>query len=223
MKIDITLTKNTTPVPFNYQKKLTGCVHTWIGKNNLEHGRPSFYSFSWLKNVKAVRQGLQLTPSSYVTLSFYELELTKQVVSGIMKHPNVFSGIKVKAVYLGDQPNFGTRERFIVDSPVFIKRFIGEKKEKHYTYKDKESGMLLTETLKNKLRTKGLDDTGVQVEFDTSYSNPKSKVITYGPVRNKVSICPVYISGTPEQIAFAYQVGVGNSTGIGFGALSHRL
>jgi CRISPR/Cas system endoribonuclease Cas6 (RAMP superfamily) len=30
----------------------------------------------------------------------------------------------------------------------------------------------------------------------------------------------VIIKGTPEQLAFAWNVGLGNSTGIGFGALN---
>ena len=39
-------------------------------------------------------------------------------------------------------------------------------------------------------------------------------------IKNKASICPVIVKGTSEQIAFAWNVGVGNSTGIGFGALN---
>ncbi|MGN9307593.1 CRISPR-associated endoribonuclease Cas6 [Enterococcus faecium] len=57
------------------------------------------------------------------------------------------------------------------------------------------------------------------MSFDRTYYAAKTKLVYYKNIGNKTSICPVIIEGTPEQIAFAWNVGVGNSTGIGFGAL----
>ena len=48
MRLHIITTSNTTIVPFNYQQKLIGTVHNWLGKNEL-HDKISLYSFSWLK------------------------------------------------------------------------------------------------------------------------------------------------------------------------------
>ncbi len=78
---------------------------------------------------------------------------------------------------------------------------------------------LLTETLKRKLKIAGLPDDKINVSFQSDYSGAKTKIIYYNNIGNKVNICPVIIEGTPEQIAFAWNVGVGNSTSIGFGAL----
>jgi len=70
-----------------------------------------------------------------------------------------------------------------------------------------------------KLASVGVNSSGLTIEFDNTYSKPQSKLIHYKNILNKASICPVIIEGTPDQIAFAWNVGIGNSTGIGFGAL----
>jgi hypothetical protein len=64
-----------------------------------------------------------------------------------------------------------------------------------------------------------MDDAGVRVYFLPDASAPKTKLVSYRGIGNKASFCPVVVEGTPEQVGFAWKVGVGNSTGIGFGAL----
>ena len=59
----------------------------------------------------------------------------------------------------------------------------------------------------------------VQVGFDTNYSNPKIRKITFNNIDIKASACPVIVAGDPKAVSFAWDVGVGNSTGIGFGCL----
>ena len=51
MRIHISTTKNTSLVPFDYQQKLVGTIHKWIGTNSI-HDHISLYSFSWLKGGK---------------------------------------------------------------------------------------------------------------------------------------------------------------------------
>ncbi len=59
----------------------------------------------------------------------------------------------------------------------------------------------------------------VEVSFDTSYENPKTKLVNYKGINIRASFCPVIVKGHPRAVQFAWEVGVGNSTGIGFGAL----
>ena len=35
MRIKLITTPNTIPVPFNYQEKLVGTLHKWIGENEI--------------------------------------------------------------------------------------------------------------------------------------------------------------------------------------------
>lgn len=52
-----------------------------------------------------------------------------------------------------------------------------------------------------------------------AYSGKRIKLMTYKGIKNKASMCPVIIKGTLQSKQFAWNVGIGNSTGIGFGAI----
>jgi CRISPR-associated endoribonuclease Cas6 len=73
--------------------------------------------------------------------------------------------------------------------------------------------------MQRKLALAGLPTDNVKVTFDLTYHQPRTKVVIYKGIGNRANICPVIVEGSPQQVAFAWEVGVGNSTGIGFGAL----
>lgn len=218
MRLYIKLSKNTKVIPFNYQHLLTGVVHKWIGKNNEEHGQRSLYSFSWLQSTYPVTGGISLNRDAYFFISAYDADLIKQIVKGILKRPETFCGSSVVDVQIKEVPVFGDEERFFLNSPILIRQRDGEK-TKHITFKDENFGQLLTENLKGKLKSANIPEDDVSVELDKSYAFPETKLVDYKGVKNKTSLAPVIIKGTTEQIAFAWQVGLGQSTGIGFGAL----
>jgi len=80
--------------------------------------------------------------------------------------------------------------------------------------------LLINWDLKNKLQAAGISAEGVKIYFDRTYSKARIKLSQYRSIHHKVSVCPVIIEGTPQQISLAWNSGVGNSTGIGYGALS---
>jgi len=219
MRLYLKLSKNREIVPFNYQPYLTGAIHKWIGSKNDIHDSLSLYSFSWLQNVNIKNnQGINLTGDSYFFISAYNELLIKKILKGILADPELCFDSRVHDVQVVENPQFSTSEKFFTASPVFIKRRF-ENKEKHITYNDPKSSEFLTETLQKKLVAAGLSAENINVAFDNIYHSAKTKVINYKEIGNRVNICPVIIKGAPEQIAFAWNVGVGNSTGIGFGAL----
>jgi CRISPR-associated endoribonuclease Cas6 len=218
MRLHLKTTKSEGLVPFNYQNILTGALHKWIGKNNEHDDRLSLYSFSWLNGGKAMKEGLDFEYGAHFFISVHDQHLFKRIIQGVREKPEIAFGLAVTEVIIQEDPVFKQEQWFAAASPIFIKRRI-EGAEKHYEYKDKESGILLTDTLKNKLRKAELDDTGVSVEFDPNYGNPKTKLIYYNKIGNKVNMCPVIVKGNSEQILFAWNAGIGNSTGIGFGAI----
>ncbi|MCW3464397.1 CRISPR-associated endoribonuclease Cas6 [Chitinophaga nivalis] len=219
MRCYLKLSRNERSLPFNYQQYLTGAIHKWLG-NNDEHGKLSLYSFSWIKNLQQTTTGFNLTATSSFFFSAHEETLVRQLLKGVAADPAVCFGSQVTAVDIVSGRQFSSQEKLWVASPVFIKRKAINEKVKHFTYEHPESSQYLTETLQKKLQVAGLDHTGVAVRFDDHFSGSKTKISTYRDIHNKVSICPVIINGSPEQIAFAWNVGLGNSTGIGYGALS---
>ena len=47
MRIYLRTTPNDVIVPFDYQQKIVGTIHKWLGNNEI-HDKISLYSFSWL-------------------------------------------------------------------------------------------------------------------------------------------------------------------------------
>ncbi len=218
MRIHLRISRSKEIVPFNYQTILTGALHKWIGSNYLHDDRLSLYSFSWFSGGTALKQGLSFENGAHFFISAHDQQLVKKIIQGVRENPEIAFGLAVNELIIQEDPKFEYEQMFTAASPIFIKRSI-DGKERHYEYHEKESSILLTETLQNKLRKANLDEKGVSVRFNLDYSSPRTKVIYYNRIGNKANICPVIIKGTPEQILFAWNVGLGNSTGIGFGAI----
>lgn len=219
MRVYLRLSPNKTSVDFNYQSKLVGTLHKWIGINEL-HGKQSLFSMSWLSGGKAFgNKGLEFPNGAQWFISAYDEDLIKQVISGVVVDPEVAFGMKATDITIRETPQFNEETRFFLGSPVLVKRNLNEK-QRHFTYLEPDADTLLTETIQHKLAIAGLSPDGISVRFDRLDSRAKTKLVTYRGVQNKANYCPVIINGTPQQIGFAWNVGIGNSTGIGFGSLS---
>lgn len=218
MRIQLHLTPNKGRlVPFNYHEKLVGAFHRWLGPNIL-HDELSLYSLSWLGPGEIRSGGLDFPNGTYFNISAPSRDLLAQVIDGVQKGYEVAWGMKVDAMTLRRTPDFGERQLYYVQSPILIKRTLDDGKQRYYYYDDDEAGDLLTETLQRKLLTMNMT-TDVRVDFDRIYSRAKKKMATYRGIDIKGSLCPVLVQGDPKAVAFAWEVGLGNSTGIGFGAL----
>jgi CRISPR-associated endoribonuclease Cas6 len=116
-------------------------------------------------------------------------------------------------------PDFGERQRFFAQSPIFIKKRREEDNGQQFVFPgDEDANALMTATLQKKLERAGLNYEAA-VAFDPEYQNPKTKKITFNKIDLIGTFCPVIVEGDPEAVRFAWDVGVGHSTGIGFGAL----
>jgi CRISPR-associated endoribonuclease Cas6 len=217
MRIHLKLSPNTEPVPFDYQGHLVQQFHKWLGSDNPVHDELSLYSLSWLWGSKPTKKGFDFRNGGSWFISAYDDELIKKLIDSIMKNSAFPFGMSVQELTMQMTPTFQKKAHFRVASPVFIKRNI-ETEQKFYYHSDKEANELLTETLQNKLKKANLN-TDVQVRFDETYRNPKVDGILYKGSRKKGSVCPVIVEGSAEAVGFAWNVGIGNGTGIGFGSL----
>lgn len=217
MRLYFNLSPNTEPVPFDYQHFLIGTFHKWLGQNELHDGI-SLYSLSWLSGGDRKGKGLVFPNGAKWFISCHDTALVKKVLKSALEYPEVCRGMRASDVIIADTPRFDHQQRFIVSTPVLIRKFDG-KGLKHLTYQDFESDALLTQTMKTKLRAADIGSGNVQVRFDRTYSKAKTKLVNIKGIQNKASQCPVIVEGSPEIVSFAWDVGVGHSTGSGFGAL----
>lgn len=217
MRLHFNLSNNTSIVPFDYQHYLIGVFHKWMGWNAI-HDEISLYSLSWLQGGIMVKNGFNFPDGAKWFISFWDEEIGKHLIMNAMKNPDVCNGMVVNEIQMQETPQFGAKERFTLSSPVFIRKYDEDKKAVHLTYKDAESDFYLTETLKKKLKNANLND-DVKVSFDKNYFNPKTKLVKINGIESRANFCPVIIEGNPEAVRFAWNVGVGHSTGSGFGAI----
>jgi len=217
MRLHFVLSPNNKPLPFNYQSYLIGAFHKWIGWNNI-HDAISLYSLSWLSGGKMVKNGLDFADGGTWFISAWEENIIKQIIAGAMKEPEVCNGMRVSEIRMQNTPQFGEKERFIAASPIFIRKYTEDKKAKHLIFSDADADRYLTDTLKKKLEIVGIESE-VKVSFDKNYSKPKTKLVNINGIENRTSFCPVIIEGVPQAIQFAWNVGIGHSTGCGFGAV----
>jgi CRISPR-associated endoribonuclease Cas6 len=217
VRLHFSLTENTEVVPFDYQHYLIGAFHKWMEWNNI-HDDISLYSLSWLNGAKKTAKGFDFPNGAKWFISFLDEKIGKQLIMNAMKDPNVCCGMKVKEIQIQDTPKFSSKERFVVSSPIFIRKYDENKKSIHLTYKNDEVDFYLTETLKKKLSVANID-ADVKISFDKNYTKPKTKLVTINGIENRANFCPVIIEGNPEAIKFAWNVGIGHSTGSCFGAI----
>jgi len=237
MRLHFTLSRNQQSVPFDYQHWLTGVFHKWLKNNNL-HDKISLYSLSWLDGSFARNGSLSFPRGVKWFVSFYEDDYAERLVNGALADPEMFCGMRVLEIRQQSTPDLGTRYRFKVASPVFVKGkpTTDGTPPHHYLYNEPEADALMTATLihkmdeanKNAVEIRFTDeDKRVRVKFDREFPNPKSKKVNITKkvkgetivIEHKASICPVIIEGTTKAVRFAWNVGVGNGTGSCFGSL----
>lgn len=217
MRIHLKITASQKILPYDHQALLTGTIHKWMGWNN-EHGKVSLYSFSQLEGGKSTSDGLQFSDKTCLFFSSFNPDLIKKIIEGIRSDPTMFCGLIVSEIVIQDDPDLSDRELFFPASPIFIKRRSVDG-EDHILYTDSRAGDYLKETLLTRLTKAGLTDESLIVRFESNYPKAGTKKITYNEVQNRASWCPVIIQGKAETKLFAWNVGLGNSTGIGFGAI----
>jgi CRISPR-associated endoribonuclease Cas6 len=225
MRLQLHLTPNTQPVPFNHLHQLTGALHKWLGPNHLHDGL-SLYSFGWLKDANVQKEGLAFRKGTTWNISFFDSQAAKKVVGALMDIPEVAFGMRVAEVHLMPVPPFGERFSFRTDGSAVIARRKREDSSREYLLWDNPAAdQALTRVLEKKLMAAGFtgNDLEVSVRFDRTYANARTRKITIEKNNHKIehkgSECPVIVEGTPEAVRFAWLVGIGELTGSGFGGV----
>lgn len=218
MRIYLKLRQNTTVIPFNYQELLTGVIHKWIGSENQYHGKPSQFSFSWIQNTKSTKKGVNLNHGAYFFISSLKDSLIKEIVKGVLEDPKMFCGISVTDVQIANPPDFSDEQSFLMASPVLLK-VKQNNAIRHVTVEDEDFEEKLTISFKSKLEKAGITSDDLTIKLDPNTNFRATKLVNYKGIKNRSSLAPIIISGNKEQIEYAWSAGIGNSTGIGFGAL----
>ena len=131
MRITLNISSNTEPVPFDYQQKLVGTIHKWIGENDI-HDKLSLYSFSWLKGGTKAGNALTFPKGTSFFISFHDSDVMRRIILSIRNFPEMFCGMYVMDIIIENDPDLSSRTEFYCGSPVFIKRKLETGEIKQY-------------------------------------------------------------------------------------------
>lgn len=219
MRLQLHISPSLTVVPFDHLPVLTGALHKWLGPNH-EHGGLSLYSFSWLQGGKADAIGLRFPEGATWMISALDGEFLMKNIKGIMADPGINWGMEVREVTLQTPPVLTEPEfRFLVSSPVLVKTSRPDGTTEHLVFSDPAADEVMTHTMRHKMRVANVCDEGLSLRFDREYPLARTQLVTYRGIDNRANYCPVIARGTPEQLAFVWTVGIGHSTGVGFGGV----
>lgn len=208
-------------IPFNHQPALVGVVNKWLGANNTLHGKSSFYSFSRLSGGTAIqeRNGLAFQHGAHLFFSACDAEIIKTVLVNLRNNPEAFNGLVAREVTVIEDPDLRGREIFYPTSPFLLKEMVENGKTRHVVYTEPDASKCLTDKFRAKLAAAGYDDPLATVTFVPTEGAHQTQLISYKRINNRASWCPIRIVAKPESKLLAWNSGLGNSTGIGFGAI----
>ncbi len=216
MRLYFQTSRNTELVHYDYQQKMVGALHKWLGEN-IEHDGISLYSISWLSGARPAKKGLNFPEGANFFISAHEGDLLERIITGVRDDPTMFNGMRAQEIIIGSRPEFSEREYLHLASPALVRRKT-DKGCEHLEWNNPAADERMTEVMQSKMKLAGLSG-DIRIRFDRDYQRAKTKIVNFNNIQNKANLCPVILEGAPELIRFAYNVGVGESAGAGFGAV----
>lgn len=208
-------------VPFDYQHKLTGAFHRILRQNNV-HDETSLYSLGWLSRGMLVPgKGYAYPKGASWTINLHDDALAFRFLANAHQDGSIAFGMHAYKFESIPTPRFSGTYRFMVQSPVLVRESKKSGPADHVLFSDQRADALLTRTFRNKMKLAGLseEDQSSWMGFDRSYSKGKEKLVKIKGTSLKASECPILVSGTPNAVRFAWNVGAGHLTGSCFGHL----
>lgn len=213
MIVKVKFSKPTMDVPVNNQKELNSYIHKCLGANNKFHDAFSDYCVSSLQGGKLdFSTGmLYFEDVPYILFTTNNQEFTVQFLNGIMKNENTLFGMHYDGFEFSDFEVSNYFDKVFLVSPLLLKI-----KDKKISVKDDNYLQLLKEHCIKKLAHNGIVDETFDIEIRNE-NKAKVKKIMVGDVFNICSMVSFIIKGKKETRLKLYNLGLGTSTGSGFG------
>lgn len=216
-RLRINLTQPTANVPVNNQHFMNGFIHESFGKDNPYHDAFSEYNISSLQGGKLNddKKTLNfLSDNPHFFISGNEEFLMFAIKAFINSKASVF-GMRFDSISAFD--DFNVNEYFddiITISPIIVKN----QDKRKITVDDGDFLNCLTLNCLKKLEHCGIVDPSFKMEIINPHKS-KSKCIWVDKVFNPCSNVRLRVYGKKKTRESLYNMGLGGSTGSGFGAI----
>jgi len=217
MRIKIKLSGTLNKLPINNQHIVNGFFHKLIGENNKYHDSFSDYNVSSLRGGKFIGNNeISFKDGGYIMVSTHDMEIMQLLVIGMLKYKKFHKDINIDGFdYLPNEKYYDGWNYFKTLSPILLK-----KNNTFSTINDKD----FVENLKNQTirKLKAINSKINLNAFDIiikKHPAHKVKSVLIKNVINHATQCQLDIKCTKEVAQLLYDVGIGNSTGSGFGMI----
>ena len=217
MRIKVKLSSTNEELPINNQHLVNSFIHRALGKDNKYHNTKSDYSISSLQGGKWIKgtDKISIKDRGYITITSLNKDFLDNILIGLYTN-NFHKDIKVCGVEFIEEFFYNGWNHFATLSPFIIK----EHSDKFLTMEDDDFQQKVKEHLVNKL-TKinpklDLSDFDVKIKDNTSH---KVKKVMVKNVVNRANQCQVSIQCNRKVAELIYNLGIGQSTGSGFGTI----
>lgn len=222
MRLKISFSKNTSDVKVNNQSLINSWIHKCLGVNNVYHNVKSDYNISHLYGGKlnADKQTLSFENGGFLIISSKNNEFINKMLVGIINNAELINGMKFSGVDYINENFLDGWNHFSTLSPFIIKNYTSKKIYKFLTLKDPGFEQQVKSYLINKLSK--IDPTLELSNFDVKipeHPNHKIKKIMIKNVINTANQCQISIFTNKKVAELLYNIGVGQSTGSGFGCI----
>lgn len=215
MRIKITLTKPTEDVPVNNQEYLNSFFHKILGENNKYHDTFSRYAVSSLQGGRLLedKRNLAFSENPYFYFSTVDNEMMGIFLRSAMFYKGTFLGMGIKNIVPDDFICHDRFDKIITASPILIKD-----KGHMLSVVDKEWLERVENNCKAKLAKEGIVDETFSISIISPEKSKRKLIFTKG-IGNICSLTRLRIEGRKKTRETLYNMGIGNSTGYGFGSI----
>jgi len=212
MILTVYLTKPTENIPIRNQKEMNSFIHKTIGKDNPYHDSFSDYSISSIQGGKLIDGVLKFNSNPYIVITSNNEAFINMLVSKFMKKEYEFYGCKFQKLTLNEFTVNKYYDIIHTISPILLKH-----ENRKITIDNEKFSEILYNNCLNKLKYAGIQDNSFKIEIKKQ--NLKQKIIYVGNTFNICTYGNLIIFGEKNTRKTLYNLGLGNSTGSGFGTI----
>lgn len=201
-------------IPFSNQKEMNSFIYRTLGDNNKYHDTFSDYSISSIQGgVKYDTKHIIFNTQPYIMVASQNEEFITTLLTNLEKNEFTFFNLKYARCEFKMFKLNEKYDKIITISPIIIKH-----DNRKISF---DNPFFLDELKKNcleKLRHIGINDETFNVEI-RNIEKAKTKLIYVGDVFNISSMISLVVYGKKETRNALYHLGIGGSTGSGFGSI----
>jgi CRISPR-associated endoribonuclease Cas6 len=229
MRIKLLLSPSSENLPINNQHIVNSFIHRALGRKNDYHDKKSDYSVSSLQGGKWIEgtQNISFKNGGYITISSLDKEFFDKILIGAYTTP-FHNDISVVGMDFVDEQFYNGWNHFATLSPFLIKKYNSKQDYSFLTLDNPNFQKEVKDYLINKLSkiNPNLDLSDFEVSIPNK-PNHKIKKVLVKNVVNKANQCQVSIHCNKKVAELLYNIGIGQSTGSGFGSIykteNHKL